>query len=64
MHAFYCSIADLKDRLSPAEATMLKATLNTGEPMIAGETYHLHVRFFDKNKKENEIVTDVDLLAK
>ena len=32
-------------------------------PMLAGETYHLKVRFFDKNKKENEIVAEVDLIT-
>jgi hypothetical protein len=48
--------------LDKAKAASLKATLTTGSPMLAGETYHLNVRFFDKNKKENEIVSDVDLV--
>lgn len=47
-----------------AEAKTLQASLNTGDPMVVGKTYHLSVRFFDKNKKENEIVADVDILMK
>ena len=49
---------------SAAEAKILEATLNTGDPMVAGETYNLSVRFFDSNKKENEIATKVSLLMK
>jgi hypothetical protein len=48
--------------LNKTKAASLKATLTTGSPMLSGETYHLNVRFFDKNKKENEIVSDVDLV--
>lgn len=47
-----------------AEAKTLQASLNTGNPMVVGETYHLSVRFFDKNKKDSEILADVDLLMK
>ena len=57
------AFANMTDGTTTAEAKTLQASLNTGEPMIAGETYHLHVRFYDKNKKENEIVCNVDLLA-
>ncbi len=46
------------------EAKTLQASLNTGNPMVVGETYHLSVRFFDKNKKESEILADVDILMK
>jgi hypothetical protein len=53
---------DMKDGTPADEAKTLQAQLNTGEPMTIGETYHLNVRFFDKNKKENEIVANVDLL--
>ena len=45
-----------------AEARTLQASLNTGNPMEVGQTYHLSVRFFDKNKAENEIIADVDIL--
>lgn len=58
------AFADMKDGYTAAEAKVLQASLNTGDPMITGETYHLSVRFFDKNKKESEIVANVDLLMK
>lgn len=58
------AFADMKSGTPENEARELRAQLNTGEPMIAGETYHLQVRFFDKNNKENEIVSDVDLQIK
>lgn len=44
------------------EASTLQATLNTGDPMVTGETYHLAVRFFDKQRPESEIKADIDLL--
>ena len=53
-----------EDALDNTKAGMLRAALSTGSPMVAGETYHLNVRFFDKNKKESEIVSDVDLVMK
>lgn len=46
------------------EAKVLQASLNTGDPMVVGDIYHLSVRFFDKNKKESEIVADVDIRIK
>lgn len=58
------AFADMKEGTTAAEAKQLQAKLNTGDPMVVGETYHLYVRFYDKNKKENEIVADVDLLMK
>jgi hypothetical protein len=53
---------DMTDGTPAAQAKTLQAQLNTGQPMVAGQTYRLNVRFFDKNKKENEIVAHVDLL--
>lgn len=58
------AFADMKDGYTAAEAKVLQASLNTGSPMVVGETYHLSVRFYDKNKKESEIVSSVDLLMK
>lgn len=58
------AFSDMTNGTSASEASTLKAVLTTGAPMVIGETYHLNVRFFDKNKKENEIVSDVDLLMK
>lgn len=56
------AFAEMTAGTSAAEAKVLSASLNTGSPMVAGETYHLLVRFFDKHKKESEIVSNVDLL--
>jgi len=58
------AFADMVNGTTAAEAKTLLATLTTGDPMVAGETYHLKTRFFDKNKKENEIIADIDLLVK
>jgi len=55
------AFAEMSSGVAVAEARTLQATLNTGEPMVSGETYHLFVRFFDKNNKEKEIVSNVDL---
>ena len=56
------AFSDMANGIAEADARTLQAYLTTGNPMVVGETYHLHVRFFDKNKKESEIVADVDLL--
>ena len=58
------AFVDMVNGTTTAQAKTLQASLNTGEPMVAGETYHLNVRFYDKNKKENEIVCKVDLVLK
>lgn len=58
------AFADMVNGTTVSEAKILQASLNTGDPMIVGETYHLYVRFYDKNKKENEIMANVDLLMK
>ncbi len=50
--------------LAPSEASTLKATLNTGAPMVSGETYNVSIRFFDKQKKENEIISKAEIIAK
>ena len=58
------AFASLSGGTTSAEAKTLEASLNTGEPMVAGETYHLNVRFFDKKNATNEIVSDIDLVMK
>lgn len=58
------AFSEMTSGTSIAEAKTLQASVNTGSPMVVGETYHLSVRFFDKNKKESEIVSNVDLLMK
>ncbi|RYG45420.1 MAG: hypothetical protein EOO01_17835, partial [Chitinophagaceae bacterium] len=44
------AFAEMSQGLPPEEAVNLQASLNTGSPMVAGETYYLAVRFFDKKK--------------
>jgi hypothetical protein len=56
------AFADMKDGFESNKASMLNATINTGNPMVVGETYHLKTRFYDKLKKESEIVSEVDLV--
>jgi hypothetical protein len=58
------AFSGMTDGTTAAEAKVLRASVNTGDPMVVGDTYHLHIRFFDKNKKDNEIVADVDILMK
>jgi hypothetical protein len=55
------AFAGTTNGMLPAEAKTLQATLNTGQPMVAGATYHLLVRFYDKQDKEKDIVSNVDL---
>lgn len=58
------AFSEMVNGTTAEEAKILQASLNTGEPMAVGETYHLKIRFYDKNKKESEIVANVDLLMK
>jgi hypothetical protein len=55
------AFAGTTNGMLPAEAKTLQATLNTGQPMVTGATYHLLVRFYDKQDKEKDIVSNVDL---
>jgi hypothetical protein len=55
------AFSDLKDGKPQNEARALKATLTTGNPMLAGTTYHFKAIFYDKLKKENTITAEVDL---
>lgn len=56
------AFSDAAAGLNKEEATTLRATVTTGDPMQKGATYHLQCRFFDKKNGENKILTDVDLL--
>lgn len=58
------AFGDMANGTTEAESKTLQVSLNTGNPMVMGETYHLGVRFFDKNKIESEILADVDILMK
>jgi predicted small secreted protein len=56
--------AELKDGVPVTDAKTLTASVTTGNPMVAGETYHLTTTFFDKQKTDNTITTNVDLKIK
>jgi hypothetical protein len=56
------AFAEMKDGFEANKASMLNATINTGNPMVVGETYHLKTRFYDKLKTTNEIISEVDLI--
>ena len=58
------AFSDLVNGTTTPEAKTLQANITTGNPMAVGETYHLYVRFYDKNNKESEIVANVDLKMK
>ena len=58
------AFAEMTQGVLKENSGKLRAQLNTGDPMRVGETYHLLVRFYDKNKKENEIVADADIVMK
>ncbi len=47
-----------------ADAAILRGTVTVGDPMKAGETYHVKMRIWDKNKPENELTAEVDVVVK
>jgi hypothetical protein len=49
---------------SEADAAVLRGSVMIGDPMKAGETYHLRIRVWDKNKPENELTAEVDIVVK
>ena len=49
---------------SATDAGVLRGTITVGDPMKAGETYHVKMRVWDKNKIENELVAEVDIEVK
>ena len=56
------AFTDMSAGVDKGKASLLTATLNTGNPMQVGETYHLKTRFFDKLKADSEILSNVDIL--
>ncbi len=46
------------------DAAILRGTVTVGDPMKAGETYHVKMRIWDKNKPENELTAEVDIMVK
>jgi hypothetical protein len=49
---------------SPEDAAILRGTVTVGTPMKSGETYHVLMQVWDKNKKENVINADLDITIK
>lgn len=47
----------------PAEATELRGDITVAKPMVAGETYHVKARVWDKVKADNELNIEADLLV-
>lgn len=45
----------------PTDAAVLRGTVTVGDPMRSGETYHVKMRVWDKNKFENEVIAEVDI---
>ncbi len=58
------AFADLNNGVAAIDAKVLTATVNTGNPMVSGETYHLTTTFYDKQNVNNVITTNVDLIIK
>lgn len=50
-----------QDGFPVTDASVLKGTVTVGNPMRSGETYHVKMRIWDKNKFENEITAEVDI---
>lgn len=49
---------------SATDASIIRGTVTVGDPMKAGETYHVKMHLWDKNKPENELTAEVDLVVK
>ena len=48
---------------SPADAAVLRGFFTVGTPMEVGKTYHVKLNAWDKNKKENTITAEVDIVV-
>lgn len=46
---------------STEDASFIRGTVTVGTPMKSGETYHVKMRVWDKNKPETELTAEVDL---
>jgi hypothetical protein len=49
---------------SAEDASVLRGTITVGDPMTVGETYSVKVKVWDKNKPENELTAEVNLVVK
>lgn len=51
-----------KNGVEPASATALSANMTLRPPFLVGETYHVSVRFFDKENAKSKITGDVHIV--
>lgn len=49
------------DGYTPADASVIRGTITIGDPMQSGETYHVKMHVWDKNKTDNQLTAEVDL---
>lgn len=64
---FIINEADLfagNEGYSPADAAVLQGLVTVGNPMKSGETYRVKIRVWDKNKADNELTAEVDVVVK
>jgi hypothetical protein len=47
----------------PAEASELRGDITIAKPMVAGQTYHVKARIWDKVKADNEVNIETDLVV-
>lgn len=63
------AVIDEKDLLAggdgypPTDAAILRGTVTVGSPMKSGGKYHVRMHVWDKNKTENEINAEVDIVV-
>ncbi|MFT3980746.1 MAG: hypothetical protein QM687_09780 [Ferruginibacter sp.] len=58
------AFSDRTNGFGENEASTLSATINTGDPMVAGETYHFSAKFYDKLQPASVIDANVDIVVK
>jgi hypothetical protein len=51
-----------KNGLTPFNASTLSARAALSSPYVKGETYHVAVRFFDRQNEKNKITSDIDIV--
>lgn len=47
----------------PDEANQLRGSITIANPMVAGETYHVKMRIWDKITADNEVNVEADLVV-
>lgn len=52
------------DGFAPDDAAYVRGTVTVGEPMKPGQSYHMEMRVWDKNKPENELTAEVEIVVK